>query len=86
MNNLKYVEDYFLKIHKNFGISQLSFNNQRLDLDENAMKQLVFTHENFDEEFDNLLDHCRIIYKEVKKGFLLKINKDVNNNYFVNII
>ena len=50
------------------------------------MKQLVFASEAFDEEFENLVDHCSMIYDELQKGFSLKIRKDINNNYLVNVI
>ena len=86
MNNLKHIEEYFIKLHRNFGISELSYQNRRLELDESNMKQLVFASEAFDEEFENLVDHCSMIYDELQKGFSLKIRKDVNNNYLVNVI
>ena len=86
MNNLKHIEDYFIKLHRSFGISELSYQNRRLELDESNMKQLVFASEAFDEEFENLVDHCSMIYDELQKGFSLKIRKDVNNNYLVNVI
>ena len=77
MNNLKHIEDYFIKLHRSFGISELSYQNRRLELDESNMKQLVFASEAFDEEFENLVDHCSMIYDELQKGFSLKIRKDV---------
>ena len=86
MNNNHLIEEYFVSLHKNFGISELSFQNQRIELDESVMKNLVFISEAFDEEFDNLLHHCSLIYKQINKGFNLKIRKDLNNNYLVNVI
>ena len=86
MNNLKHIEDYFIKLHRSFGISELSYQNRRLELDESNMKLLVFASEAFDEEFENLVDHCSMIYDELQKGFYLRIRKDVNNNYLVNVI
>ena len=67
MNNLKHIEDYFIKLHRSFGISELSYQNRRLELDESYMKQLVFASEAFDEEFENLVDHCSMIYDGFKK-------------------
>ena len=68
MNNLKYIEDYFIKLHRNFGISELSYQNRRLELDESNMKLLVFASEAFDEEFENLVDHCSMM--NYKRAFL----------------
>ena len=86
MNNLKHIEDYFIKLHRSFGISELSYQNRRLELDESNMKLLVFASEAFDEEFENLVDHCSMIYDELQKVFSKKKKKDVNNNYLVNVI
>lgn len=86
MKNFESIENYFINIHRTFGISELSYRNSRLELDENNIKQLVFSSEAFDEEFENLLEHCSLIHQEIKKGFLLKIRKDINNIYQVNLI
>ena len=86
MNNLKHIEDYFIKLHRSFGISELSYQNRRLELDESNMKLLVFSSEAFDEEFENQVNQCSMNYDELQKGFSLKIRKDVNNNYLVNVI
>ncbi len=37
------------------------------------------------DEFDNLLDHCFMIYHEVGKSFSIKIRKDINNHFMVNL-
>jgi hypothetical protein len=37
------------------------------------MKQLVFASEAFNEEFENLVDHCSMVYDELQKaGLILK--------------
>lgn len=86
MKDFELIEDYFINLHKNYGITELSFRNHKIELDEKNMSQLVFVFEDFNEEFDNLLDHCNLIYSEIEKGFLLKIRKDINNNYLVNVL
>lgn len=86
MKNFELIEDYFIKLHLNFGISELTFENQKLELDESSVKQLVFMFEAFNEELDNLLEHCNLIYNEIEKGFSLKIRKDINDQYLVNLL
>lgn len=86
MKDLRLVEDYFIKLHQNYGISELSFKDKKIELDEHNMSKLVFVFEDFNKEFDNLLAHCNLIYSEIEKGFSLKIRKDINNNYLVNVV
>ena len=86
MKDFELIEDYFIRLHKNYGISELSFKENKIELDENNMSQLVFVFEDFNEEFDNLLAHCDLIYAEIEKEFSLKIRKDINNNYFINVV
>jgi hypothetical protein len=86
MKNLNLLEEYFVKLHKVFGISNLSYINQRLELDEENLRQTVFLSEAFNDEFDNLINHCGLIYNEVNKGFYLRIRKDVNNDYLVTLV
>lgn len=86
MKNFELIEDYFIKLHRNYGISEVSYYDQMVLLDDNNMKKLVFMFEAFNQEFDNLIHHCDLIYNELEKGFSLKIRKDINNNYLVNIL
>lgn len=86
MKELGLIEDYFIKLHRNFGISELSFKNQKVEFSEKDLRQLVFMTEAFNEEFENLLDHCNLIYDEIEKSFSLKIRKDINNHYLVNLL
>lgn len=86
MKDFELIEDYFIKLHKNYGISEISYKNRKVELDENNVSKMVFVLEDFNEEFDNLLAHCNLIYSEIEKGFSLKIRKDINNNYLVNVI
>lgn len=86
MSRLDFLEDYFVKIHKNFGISKLAYRNNRLDIDDKYIRNMVFASDDFNNEFDNLLDHCRMIYNELQTGFSLKIKRDLNNNYFVLVV
>lgn len=85
MRNLNLIEEYFVKLHINFGISELSYHNQRLELNEDTMKQMVFMSEAFNDEFENLISHCGLLYSEIKKSFSLKIRKDINDNYLVTL-
>lgn len=85
MSNLNLIEEYFINLHKNFGISELSFRNRRLELNDDTMKQIIFISEAFNDEFENLLDHCGLIYNEINKSFSLKIRKDINDNYLVTL-
>lgn len=86
MENYHLIEDYFVRLHQNFGISELSFKNRKLELDEQSIKNLTFVFEAFNDELDNLLDHCFMIYNEVGKGFSLKIRKDINNDYMISLV
>lgn len=85
MRNLNLIEEYFVKLHRNFGISELSYRNQKLELNEDTMKQMVFMSEAFNDEFENLISHCGLLYSEIKKSFSLKIRKDINDNYLVTL-
>ena len=85
MKNYQLIEDYFVKLHQNYGISELSYKDKRLEIDERNIKNLVFLSEDFKDEFDNLLDHCSMIYHEVGKSFSIKIRKDINNHFMVNL-
>ncbi len=86
MRDFGLVEDYFIRLHKNYGISELSYRDQKIELNEHNMSQLVFVFEDFNEEFDNLLAHCDLIYNEIEKAFSIKIRKDINDNYLVNVV
>jgi len=86
MKDFGLVEDYFIRLHKNYGISELSYKDQKIELNEHNMSQLVFVFEDFNEEFDNLLAHCDLIYNEIEKEFSIKIRKDINDNYLVNVV
>lgn len=86
MRDFGLVEDYFIRLHKNYGISELSYRDQKIELNEHNMSQLVFVFEDFNEEFDNLLAHCDLIYNEIEKAFSIKIRKDINDDYLVNVV
>ena len=54
MKNYQLIEDYFVKLHQNYGISELSYKDKRLEIDEHNIKNLVFLSEDFNDEFDNM--------------------------------
>ena len=83
MNRLDFFEDYFVKICKNYGITKLNYNEESLELDEKCIRNMVFASDDFNNEYDNLQNHCRKIYTYLKRGFSLKIKSDMNNNYYV---
>ena len=83
MVNSEIMEDYFVKISKDFGITKLGFNENKIELDDKFIRNMVFTSEDFDAEFENLLEHCKLLYSQIKRGFSLKIKRDINNNYMV---
>lgn len=83
MKNYQLIEDYFIKLHQNFGISELSYQDKRLEIDDKSIKNMIFVSEAFNDEFDNLLHHCSVVYNEVGKNFSVKIRKDVNNELMV---
>lgn len=83
MNHLNFLEDYFVKIYKNYGITDIRFNNNKIELDEKFIRNMVFASDDFNSEFDNLLEHCFLVYGELKRNFSLKIKRDMTNNHFV---
>ncbi len=86
MDTVTLFEDYFIRLNKKFGITKLNYNEDSLDLDEKYIRNMVFASDDFNEEYEGLKSKCRKIYKTMKRGFLLKIKKDMSNNYFVTII
>lgn len=83
MENLNSLEEYFVKIYKNYGISSLNFRDRKSEIDDEFIRHMVFASDDFNSEFDNLLEHCLLVYFELKRNFSLKVKRDMNNNYFV---
>lgn len=83
MENLNSLEEYFVKIYKNYGISSLNFRDRKLEIDDEFIRHMVFAPDDFNSEFDNLPEHCLLVYGELKRNFSLKVKRDMNNNYFV---
>ncbi|SNV50442.1 Uncharacterised protein [Chryseobacterium taklimakanense] len=83
MENLNSLEEYFVKIYKNYGITSLDFRDNKLEIDDQLIKHMVFASDDFNSEFDNLLEHCLLVYSELQRNFSLKVKRDINNNYFV---
>lgn len=81
MENLNSLEEYFGKIYKNYGIT--SFRDRKSEIDDEFITHMVFASDDFNSEFDNLLEHCLLVYSELKRNFSLKVKRDMNNNYFV---
>jgi|GEM_PF-1192595 len=77
------LEDYFVKISQNYGITKLDFDENKVQLDDKFIRNMIFMSDDFDHEFDNLLEHCKILYDKIERGFSLKIKRDINNNYMV---
>lgn len=83
MENLNSLEEYFVKIYKNYGITSLNFRDNKLEIDDQFIRNMVFASDDFNSEFDNLLEHCLLVYSELKRNFSLKVKRDMNNNHFV---
>ena len=81
MENLNSLEEYFVKIYKNYGIT--NFRDRKLEIDDEFIRHMLFASDDFNSEFDNLLEHCLLVYSELKRNFSLKVKRDMNNNYFV---
>ena len=83
MENLNSLEEYFVKIYKNYGIASLNFRDRKLEIDDEFIRHMVFASDDFNSEFNNLPEHCLLVYCELKRNFSLKVTLDMNNNYFV---
>ena len=57
--------------------------NGKITIDDKFIKNKIFVSEAFNDEFDNLLHHCSVVYNEVGKNFSVRIRKDVNNELMV---
>lgn len=83
MENLNSLEEYFVKIYKNYGITSFNFRDRKSEIDDEFIRHMLFASDDFNSEFDNLLEHCLLVYSELKRNFSLKVKRDMNNNYFV---
>ncbi|WP_277111124.1 hypothetical protein [Chryseobacterium taklimakanense] len=83
MENLNSLEEYFVKIYKNYGITSFNFRDRKSEIDDEFIRRMLFASDDFNSEFDNLLEHCLLVYSELKRNFSLKVKRDMNNNYFV---
>lgn len=83
MENPNSLEEYFVKIYKTYGITSFNFRDRKLELDDEFIRHMVLASDNFNSEFDNLLEHGLLVYSELKRNFSLKVKRDMNNNYFV---
>lgn len=83
MASLNFMEEYFIRMHKIFGISKLNFEDNKVKIEDDVLKNMVFASDEFNHEFENLLEQCRFIYGKIKRDFSLKVKKDINNDYFV---
>lgn len=83
MENLNSLEEYFVKIYKNYGITSLKLRDRKSEIDDEFIRHVVFASDGFNSEFDNLPEHCLLVYSELKRNFSLKVTRDMNNNYFV---
>lgn len=83
MENLNSLEEYFVKIYKTYGITSFNFRDRKLEIDDEFIRHMLFASDDFNSEFDNLLEHCLLVYSELKRNFSLKVKRDMNNNYFV---
>lgn len=83
MSHLNYLEDYFVKIYKSYGIAHIKFRDNRIELDDRVIRNMVFSSDDFNTEFENLLEHCCLVHRELQRNFSLKIKRDMNNDHFV---
>ncbi len=86
MERHEFLNDYFIKIYRKFGISKINFDGNVVEMDEKYLRNMVFGSENFNNEYEKLLYHCKAVYSKLKRGFLIKIKKDMSNNYFVTFL
>lgn len=83
MENLNSLEEYFVKIYKNYGITSFNFRDRKLEIDDEFVRHKVFASDDFNSDFNNLPEHCLLAYSELKRNFSLKVKRDMNNKYFV---
>ncbi len=83
MKRLEVFEDYFVNIYKKFGICNIRFEREEVNLDGRELHKMIFGSKDFNAEYTCLLHHCQMIYNELKHSFCLCIKKDISNNYYV---
>lgn len=83
MENLNSLEEYFVKIYKNYAITSFNFRDRKSEIDGKFIRHMVFASDDFNSEFDNLLEHFLLVYSELKRNFSLKVKRHTNNNHFV---
>ena len=86
MDRHEFLDEYFIKMYKKFGISRVNYADGALELDETDIRRMVFKSDNFSRDYDTLLDHCKAVYGNLRRGFLIRIKKDMSNNYFVTVL
>lgn len=79
----QYLEDYFVKISKNFGINKVEFSEDKVTLDPRCIRNMVFASDDFDAEFEHLILHCQLLHQKLQRGFSLKIKRDLDDHYRV---
>ena len=86
MDKQEFFDEYFIKIYKKFGISRLNYSKGALQLEDRDIRNMVFKSDNFSSEYETLSEQCRHLYLSLKRGFLIRIKKDMSNNYFVTVL
>lgn len=80
---LEFLEEYFLRIYRRYGISKLKFDSEGIDVEEKFLRNMVFGSEDFNSEYETLNQQCRKLHELLKRGFCLRIRKINNFDYFV---
>lgn len=83
MTHLNFLNDYFIKIHQNFGISKLEYDFEKLEIEDKDLRNMVFASDDFDRDFEGLHEHCKALYRKLKRGYSVKIKRIRDNHYSV---
>lgn len=80
---LEFLEEYFLRIYRRYGISKLKFDSEGIDVEEKFLRNMVFGSEDFNSEYETLNQQCTKLHELLKRGFCLRIRKINNFDYVV---
>lgn len=85
MNRLDLLEDYFVRMHRKYGICRLSFDRKEVEIEDRALKNMVFRADDFNTEYEALKENCRKVFRHLKRGFSLKVREGWNNEVYVTV-
>jgi len=70
-------KDYFIKISGKYGIQKMDFG----EADLHSGKEVASVEMDSEEDFKSIMEQCKMLYKNLKTGFSLKISKNKSNYY-----